>query len=391
MEIQLIIKAPNQNVDDYIVNCNLDWTVEQLKNHLSQSYPSKPEVGQQKLIYSGRFLHDHLQLKDILRHDDDQYSIHIFHLVCKSDSTTTCIQHSKSSQKRYNQPSSSCSSNEVTAGQSSENALRHRNVNPMSHVNSFYPQLPTVLPPSAMSGFVPDSQASAQIAAMQQMYAYYLSQYMQSMNIGSMPGNNVDLPNLVNFQQPPNTNEPVAPSPPPPPPRPINQRNNIQGPLLMDENDEGVRRDWLEHAFVLLRFLILFCIVYFYSTPERLMIVMVGTIVIFLYHEGWFVRRGNPAAAPELYVPQGPINNLDVPNNEIENNGNEHPLVNQNVGANLEVHNEHELEAAMDGEEPPHAQNPDVVNNNHIFSPLTFLQIFLSSLIPDPPPPVNIN
>ncbi|GBM90589.1 hypothetical protein AVEN_185143-1 [Araneus ventricosus] len=99
------------------------------------------------------------------------------------------------------------------------------------------------------------------------------------MNTGSIPGNNGVFPNLVNFQQPPNTSEPVAP---PPPPRPINQRNNVQGPLLMDENDEGVHRDWLEHGFLCCRFLVLFCIVYFYSSPERLMIVIVGTIVVFL-------------------------------------------------------------------------------------------------------------
>ncbi|GIY43957.1 ubiquitin-like domain-containing protein [Caerostris darwini] len=56
-----------------------------------------------------------------------------------------------------------------------------------------------------------------------------------------------------------------------------------------------------------------------------------------------------------------------------------------------EVHDESELEAAMDGDAPPHDQHPDVVNNNHIFSPLTFIQTFFSSLIPEPPPPVNIN
>ncbi|GBN81427.1 Homocysteine-responsive endoplasmic reticulum-resident ubiquitin-like domain member 2 protein [Araneus ventricosus] len=180
MDIQLIIKAPNQNVDDYVVHCNLDWTIEQLKNYLAESYPNKPEVGQQKLIYSGRLLHDHLQLKDILRHDDGQYSVHIFHLVCNGDSSTSHVQNSTSSQNWYNQPSTSQPPNEVTAGQSPESStLRHRNVNPPTPMNSVYPQLPTVLPPSAMPGFTPDSQVSAQIAAMQQMYAYYFSQYMQ--------------------------------------------------------------------------------------------------------------------------------------------------------------------------------------------------------------------
>ncbi|GBO41990.1 hypothetical protein AVEN_121527-1, partial [Araneus ventricosus] len=51
------------------------------------------------------------------------------------------------------------------------------------------------------------------------------------------------------------------------------------------------------------------------------------------YHEGWFVRRANPAIGPELPVPQGAPNNADVPN-EFENNENEHHLVNQDLGAN---------------------------------------------------------
>lgn len=42
MEIQLIIRAPNQNIDDQAINCNIDWTVLKLKTHLSEVYPSHP-------------------------------------------------------------------------------------------------------------------------------------------------------------------------------------------------------------------------------------------------------------------------------------------------------------------------------------------------------------
>lgn len=42
MIVPVIIKAPNQKIDDMLVECNSNWTVHQLKSHLSQVYPSKP-------------------------------------------------------------------------------------------------------------------------------------------------------------------------------------------------------------------------------------------------------------------------------------------------------------------------------------------------------------
>lgn len=38
----LVIKAPNQKYDDQTINCYQNWTVEKLKAHLSDVYPSKP-------------------------------------------------------------------------------------------------------------------------------------------------------------------------------------------------------------------------------------------------------------------------------------------------------------------------------------------------------------
>lgn len=38
----LVIRAPNQKYDDQTINCYQSWTVEKLKAHLSDVYPSKP-------------------------------------------------------------------------------------------------------------------------------------------------------------------------------------------------------------------------------------------------------------------------------------------------------------------------------------------------------------
>ncbi|EAW94050.1 hypothetical protein FLJ22313, isoform CRA_a [Homo sapiens] len=79
--VTLIIKAPNQKYSDQTISCFLNWTVGKLKTHLSNVYPSKPLTKDQRLVYSGRLLPDHLQLKDILRKQDEY---HMVHLVCTS-------------------------------------------------------------------------------------------------------------------------------------------------------------------------------------------------------------------------------------------------------------------------------------------------------------------
>lgn len=40
--VKLLIKASNQQYDDMTVDCDLLWTVKNLKAHLSWVYPSKP-------------------------------------------------------------------------------------------------------------------------------------------------------------------------------------------------------------------------------------------------------------------------------------------------------------------------------------------------------------
>ena len=43
-EICLIIKAPNQKYDDLKINCQLSWTIHDLKTFLYKEYPSKPVI-----------------------------------------------------------------------------------------------------------------------------------------------------------------------------------------------------------------------------------------------------------------------------------------------------------------------------------------------------------
>jgi len=40
--VTLIVKAPNQQVEDQTIHCELNWTIRKLKGYLSEVYPSKP-------------------------------------------------------------------------------------------------------------------------------------------------------------------------------------------------------------------------------------------------------------------------------------------------------------------------------------------------------------
>lgn len=42
LSVTLIVKAPNQQIEDQTVKCELSWTILKLKGHLSEVYPSKP-------------------------------------------------------------------------------------------------------------------------------------------------------------------------------------------------------------------------------------------------------------------------------------------------------------------------------------------------------------
>ncbi len=94
MEISLIVKAPNQKVPDQSYTCSPDWTVRQLKEHISQQYPTKPPIEEQRLIFAGAYLNDDAVLSEALRQRHSQSGTpeaeltaqaHTVHLVCTQD------------------------------------------------------------------------------------------------------------------------------------------------------------------------------------------------------------------------------------------------------------------------------------------------------------------
>lgn len=92
-ELYLItIKSANQKVDDYVTCCKSAWTVQRLKQHISETHVNKPNVEDQRLIYAGNILKDTQTLKQIFFRDslcteltNSSTTNFTIHLVCSQN------------------------------------------------------------------------------------------------------------------------------------------------------------------------------------------------------------------------------------------------------------------------------------------------------------------
>ncbi|KAF7692124.1 homocysteine-responsive endoplasmic reticulum-resident ubiquitin-like domain member 2 protein isoform X1 [Silurus meridionalis] len=280
--ITLIIRAPNQKYDDQTISCFLDWTVEKLKKHITTVYPSKPLLREQRLVYSGRLLQDHQQLRDVLRKQDEY---HMVHLVCAPQ----------------NPPADPCDS-AVTSNPGSTNTpdpshtgrsdgIRHRGGSAQAQERPegvvFPAAPPAALPPHSM-------YSPVQVMWWQRVYAqHYYMHYQAAMAAAQSP------------PPPVNPTPSVAPAPGPVPvnPAPLEQpanqnpQMNAQGGAV--QNEDELNRDWLDWLYTVSRAAVLLSIVYFYSSFSRFVMVIGTMLLIYLHQAGWFpfrVEMQNPGA-----------------------------------------------------------------------------------------------
>lgn len=134
--VSLTIKAANQNFEDFVVSsCSLDWTIKDLKEHLSANYPRRPNSTEIRLIYSGKLLHDHFLLRECIRHTSGVES-HILHLVHSSGNqrpTIEKIEDNETDMENELTPSSSLNSeSESTTSSSSINSTETTILQPNS-------------------------------------------------------------------------------------------------------------------------------------------------------------------------------------------------------------------------------------------------------------------
>ncbi|XP_067853873.1 homocysteine-responsive endoplasmic reticulum-resident ubiquitin-like domain member 1 protein isoform X2 [Heptranchias perlo] len=384
--LTLVIKAPNQRYEDQRVQAELSWTVKSLKTHLSEKYPSHPTEPEQRLIYSGKLLPDHLFLKDVLR-KSDQY--HTLHLVCN-------FKNGFESTQPQEPPALAASGQDTLTVPTSAAAdgLRHRGPTSFPWAYGAWPVGEEPQNPVGMSGLAAyNLYSSQQIVWFQQMYArqYYL-QYQAAVAAAAAatnsqqqpvvtPGTPAALPN-----QPPLVNIPADQNAPLPqlnnPPANQNLRMNAQGGPVMDDDDE-LNRDWLDWLYLAARACFFLSVVYFYSSLSRVVLVMSAILLMYLHHAGWFPFR-HPAPVqlvPNNNVPGEAVN----PNREHQENREHQDDVQEESGTpdqDLDIANNSGSDDVTETAPAPDAELERTTLSNKAW---VFFKTFFASLIPEGP------
>lgn len=387
--ISIVVKTPNLRQEDQtICGVNVNWTVKDLKTHLSAVYPTKPAVNEQRLIYSGKLLPDHLHLRDLSRQTDSTLTLH---LVCalKSPTQQAMAAKGKEPETPHSSPSNAASTSPAESPIPPELRQRRAPASPMG--------TPT-LPNAQMYGAPAMTQPSfptyslyspQQLLWLQHVYArQYYMQYHAALAAASTGPLHQTTATMAQY--------PPVPAPPPVPvPAPLpnqnaidnlpanqnpapdaafidpgaanqNMRMNAQGGPVM-EDEEDMERDWLDWFYSAARLGVLLMIVYFNSNLSRFLLVMGMLFFMYMHTVGWFpfrrrveqVQHHNPPQAPENDNPNPAAGEGDTPDEDgAEENSDPGPMTAVLV--------------------PPHRVSI-------MWTAWVFFKTFFSSLIPDTP------
>ncbi|EDW63813.1 homocysteine-responsive endoplasmic reticulum-resident ubiquitin-like domain member 2 protein [Drosophila virilis] len=334
--IRLLIKSSNQQYDDMNIESDLCWTVQRLKKQLSLVYPGKPEINDQKLIYSGKLLDDAQKLSEVIRSYKDVYQQHhIFHLVCANkniakapykatmppkDTTPTAAPRRVDTNVNDNELRQRHMAAAVAAAAAQipyqqPNLQQTIDSHPWLQLQNQAYQMAAAQGASASASTSATSQMAFQRqqvllynAWIQQWYAVYMQQTMQRTSgtggvvppamlppfMQGMPGlaNNMGVP-LVGHQPVPvagatgpgagQPNEEAAAQQP--------AARQVDGLNFPNIQEEPEMRDWLDSFFSFTRLAIFVTVLYFNSSPMRCLLVVLIASVIYLYHIGVLRRR----------------------------------------------------------------------------------------------------
>lgn len=389
--ISIVVKTPNlQQEDQTISGVSVSWTVKDLKTHLSTVYPTKPAVNEQRLIYSGKLLPDHLHLRDLSRQTDSKLTLH---LVCalKSPAQHAVAAKGKESEMPHSPPSGAVSADPPQSQSQAAPELRQRRPPAPPTETPTWPNAqmygaPTVTQPSFPTYSLYSPQ---QLLWLQHVYArQYYMQYQAALAAASTGP--LHQPTTTMAQYPP------VPAPHPVPvPAPLanqnpidnlpanqnpaqdaafidpgaanqNMRMNAQGGPVM-EDEEDVERDWLDRFYSASQMGVLLMIVYFNSNLSRFLLVMGMMFFMYMHTLGWFPFRRRVVQVQPPNPPQAPENNnLDPAAEEADRPAEDGAEENSEPGP---------MTAVL---VPPHRVSV-------MWTAWVFLKTFLSSLIPEVP------
>ncbi|KAK5868062.1 hypothetical protein PBY51_012507 [Eleginops maclovinus] len=414
--ITLLIKTPNQAQEDKAVEgvCP-NWTVKDLKRHLSIVYTTKPAPCDQRLIYAGKLLPDHLHIKDLFTQTD---SFPTLHLVCATRTLAQGPLGARPKTKETEQPDPSHPQAMAGSGPqspsgpsssvqpSSSPTLRQRRHTRAAPAHTPTPVSPPAWPAAAMPAAPQMIQPAfptyslyspQQLMWLQHVYArqYYMQYHAALAAAGTppsapattigqyppVPAHQVPVPAPLANQNP-IENLPANQNPVQdgafinPGEANQNMRMNAQGGPVMEDEDD-VERDWLDWMYSAARFGVLLMIVYFNSNLSRFLLVMSTLLLMYLHTVGWFPFRRRAQV-------QGP-NPLQPP--EVQHNQQNE---NRNPDAGEEpADRQREEPAAAEGGLEGHGPMAAVLVPPHRVSVMwtawVFFKTFFSSLIPEAP------
>ncbi|KAM9268716.1 homocysteine-responsive endoplasmic reticulum-resident ubiquitin-like domain member 1 protein isoform 1-T1 [Cariama cristata] len=330
--LSLLVRSPTQRHPDLRLRAAPAWTVRRLKAELRRLLPEAPPEEDQKLIYSGKLLLDHLYLRELLpKHGE----LHALHLVYNFK-TPANVQETRAEVKADQPKLSSEASQEPSVSSLNGERLRCSSSGQSSAEASNKSRLETTWHPfqSVAPGFSDYTTYSMlQMSWLQQIYArQYYMQYLASTAASADPSHT-----RRSQEIPVASVTPPAPLPDPFPAQnqPGNQnaaaqvnaaanqnlRMNAQGGPLMEEEEEGGNRDWLDWLYSATLFYVFVNVIYFYSSVSRFLLVMGGTVLMYLHHVGWLPLRQRPVQPfPGNVLPQAAVNQDQ--NNNLQQGGN---------------------------------------------------------------------
>ncbi|KAI9532054.1 hypothetical protein NQZ68_035391 [Dissostichus eleginoides] len=411
--ITLLIKTPNQDQEDQAVEgvCP-NWTVKDLKRHLSIVYITRPATSDQRLIYGGKLLPDHLPIKDLFRQTD---SFPTLHLVCATRTLAQGPLGARPKTKETEQPGpprpqagsgppspSGPSSSIQPPSSHSLRQRRHTSSPSAAAAHTPAPLSPPAwpaapVPPQMLQPAFPTYSlySPQQLMWLQHVYArqYYMQYHAALAAAGTLPS----APATTIGQYPP------VPAHQVPVPAPLANQNPIEnlpanqnpvqdgafinpgeanqnmrmnaqgGPVMEDEDD--VERDWLDWMYSAARFGVLLMIVYFNSNLSRFLLVMSTLLLMYLHTVGWFpFRRRAQVQGPN------PLQPPEVQHNQQNENRN------PNAGEEPADRQREELAAEEGGSEghgPMAAVLVPPYRVSVMWTAWVFLKTFFSSLIPE--------
>ncbi|XP_026885417.2 homocysteine-responsive endoplasmic reticulum-resident ubiquitin-like domain member 1 protein [Electrophorus electricus] len=406
--ISLVIKTPNQvHGDQLIEGVDINWVVKDLKNHLAKVYPSKPAANEQRLIYSGKLLPDHLHIRDAFRETD---VVPTLHLVCayRPEPASQLGARPKVRSVEQQQPAPTQQRADLAAPVPSVPAAPSTtNLRQRGHPGPAVPA--ATLSASGAGASTPEPRPAEmthpafptyslyspqQLLWLQHVYArqYYMQYHAAMAAAASAPVSPAPaaaslpvaahqaavpaaLPNQGAIDNLPANHN--APDPAFINPEGANQnlRMNAQGGPVM-EDEEDMERDWLDWVYTASRFAVFLSIVYFYSNLSRFILVMSSLILIYLHTTGWFPFR--PRAQPRPANHPAP--------EVIQNQQNQ----DQDRQPEPVVPNPEESEADGEGvggvEQPPMTAVPvSPVRPPVLWTAWLFFKAFFASLVPEVP------